>query len=142
MSVNGVPSLCYDGVPVSPASVYLYRIDADEVRRFAATGIHLYTFGMRLSDDETFATFDRMVDDLAAADPQACFFPRVYVDPPDQWLAEHGDEATTDEMGVRYIVSFASPTASCRTNWPILCPSISTPCRSIPLTASRCVTGS
>ena len=74
---NGVPSLCYDGQPVSPASVYLYRIDADEIRRFAATGIHLYTFGMRLSDDETFATFDRMVDDLAEADPQRSWPPEL-----------------------------------------------------------------
>jgi len=94
---------------LSTAAVWLFRICKDEVRRFADAGIHMFTFNMKLFEDETFALFDKMIQDLLEADSQALFFPRVFVDPPRAWLAEHQDETATDDQGkTEGRVSFAS----------------------------------
>lgn len=108
--INGPPSLLFDGKPVSPVAVYIPRIDKAEIRRFAGTGIHLYTFPVKPGDDEKFILTDKMSADLTDADPHACFFPRVNVEPSARWLKEHGENIVIDNFGRNYNLraSFAS----------------------------------
>lgn len=107
-----------DGVPVYPMAMMPEPYAADEMielscRDFAAAGIDLYseilwswaTPGQgchgwwRGPTEYDFDRLDRRIRAIIAANPNARIFPRVKLNPPQWWLAEHPDEIARNADG-------------------------------------------
>ncbi len=126
---GGVPALFINGSPV-PAAAYLCYLDGRErYGDFARAGYSLYSFpsyfagkGINADSgigpfrsgifdrrgDPDFAVFDRDVERILSADPQAFLFPRVCLDMPEWWEREFPEELNGCAGGGTCRVSMSS----------------------------------
>jgi len=96
---NGSPAVWINGKPVF-AVVYsdVGSPSIKHARRFRAAGVHLYeqcsagSLGWLESGEQDFSSVDHSIMTLLEGDPDAYFFPRVWLEPPDWWLNSHPDE--------------------------------------------------
>jgi len=127
--LHGGPAVFINGKPVFPM-VYseVPEPSARHTRQFGQAGIHLYELiGMSGGDAGDlgwvapgkfdYRGLDRRALTILSADPQAYFFPRVYVEPPSWWVDQHPDDIIrladgtgwiSDAFGSTKAVSFAS----------------------------------
>ena len=103
---NGTPTLFINGKPHNGMAWATYRPTVEVFRDFAQAGVSLYTFsgtpteaGYGLSktvwtgpDTYDYSQFDQRVLMLLEADPDAYFFPRLYVHAPKWWSEQHPDD--------------------------------------------------
>ena len=103
---NGTPTLFINGKPHNGMAWATYRPTVEVFRDFAKAGVSLYTFsgtpteaGYGLSntvwtgpDTYDYSQFDQRVLTLLEADPDAYFFPRLYVHAPKWWSEQHPDD--------------------------------------------------
>ena len=103
---NGTPTLFINGKPHNGMAWATYRPTVDVFRDFARAGVSLYTFsgtpteaGYGLSktvwtgpDTYDYSQFDQRVLMLLEANPDAYFFPRLYVHAPKWWSEQHPDD--------------------------------------------------
>ena len=96
---NGSPAIWINGKPVF-AMVYS-DVGAPSIKhaqQFRAAGVHLYEqysagdLGWTASGEQEFGAVDNSIMTLLEGDPDAYFFPRVWLEPPDWWLNSHPDE--------------------------------------------------
>ncbi len=110
---GGVPTLLIDGQPHSGMAWATYSPSLEVFGDFARAGIDLFTFsgtpteaGYGLSetvwvapDKYDYSQFDRRVQMLLEANPQAYFFPRLYLHAPAWWSAQHPDDVVQIDSG-------------------------------------------
>jgi len=110
---NGVPTLFVNGVPHNGMAYAAYGPSVEVFRDFTAAGVHLYTFsatpteaGYGLSrtswtaeGEYDFSQLDERALMVLEADPDAFFFPRLYVHAPKWWSAEHPDDVVLEDRG-------------------------------------------
>jgi len=103
---RGTPTLFINGKPHNGMAWATYRPTVEVFRDFANAGIGLYTFsgtpteaGYGLSktvwtaaDTYDYSEFDRRVLMVLEADPDAYFFPRLYLHAPKWWSEQHPDD--------------------------------------------------
>ncbi len=124
---NGSPALFLDGRPVFPAINWVSgpRPDGwefeEQARRSAGTGIHIYAFdvgkgtewvgpGPGRTGEFDFSSVESRFGRVVAADPQALFHLRVYLETghDDWWEKAHPGECEVLDDGRRNGMSFAS----------------------------------
>jgi len=103
---NGTPTLFINGRPHNGMAWATYHPTVEVFRDFAKAGVTLYTFsgtpteaGYGLSktvwtgpDTYDYSEFDQRVLMLLEANPDAYFFPRLYVHAPKWWSEQHPDD--------------------------------------------------
>jgi hypothetical protein len=106
---NGAPTLFINGAPHPGMSYMTYKPSADNFRKIGEAGVHLYSFSATPTDStynlaqtvwtgpETFdySTFDARVQMLLDADPEALFFPRLFLGTPSWWADAHPNDLVT-----------------------------------------------
>lgn len=122
---NGAPTLFLDGAPVFAGMQWLSGLvepdgsatNDDAIRAFAAAGIHLNAFtigeewrGPRPGhpDPFDFSRIEPVFRAIVAADPQAMFHLRIYLETASWWNEMHPDECEVSD-GNRLQMSYASP---------------------------------
>jgi len=116
---RGLPTLFINDVPHF-AYVYYTTATTKYIPDFAKAGVHIYSWG----DSEVipnsldmgwigpnrynYDKFDRKVEDILKADPEAYVFPRVAVTPPHWWYDLHPEEMNVYDNGEKEGVSIAS----------------------------------
>lgn len=127
--LNGSPALFINGKPFFPM-IYsqIPRIDEKHAEQFSKAGIMLYEIndvlgdfirkGWKGKDEFDFSEFDDIVFKLLRTNPDAYFFPRLWLEPPDWWINAHPEELQkyadgtgwekTDQFGGTKWPSFAS----------------------------------
>jgi len=110
---GGVPTLFVDGKPLTGLSYMTYRPDGKYFREFGEAGVHLYSFSSTPSesgyglaptawvapDRFDFSDLDRRANLVLEADPEAWFFPRLYLASPRWWDDLHPDDLVTYDPG-------------------------------------------
>lgn len=110
---RGTPTLFINGEPHSGMAWATYGPTADVFRDFTRAGVDLYTFsgtpteaGYGLSqtvwvgpDEFDYSEFDRRVLLLLSVNPDAWFFPRLYLHAPKWWSERHPDEVVITDPG-------------------------------------------
>jgi hypothetical protein len=110
---GGVPTLFIDGQPHSGMSYMTYRPDTKYFGQFGRIGVHLYSFSATPTEaayglDKTcwvapeefdYSGFEERVKMLLDADPDAYFFPRLYLSSPRWWDEKHPDDLVTFDPG-------------------------------------------
>ena len=127
---NGTPTLFINGTPHNGMAWATYHPTFEVFRDFAAAGISLYTFsgtpteaGYGLSktvwtspDTYDYSQFDERVQMLLQANPDAYFFPRLYLHAPKWWSEQHPEDivlaASSDTDHVPFIHSGGKPAPS------------------------------
>jgi hypothetical protein len=103
---NGVPTLWINGKLHNGMAWATYQPTAAVFRDFGEAGVNLYTFsgtpteaGYNLSktvwtspDTYDYSQFDHRVQMLLEANPNAYFFPRLYLHAPKWWTKQHPDD--------------------------------------------------
>jgi len=110
---HGAPTLFINGRP-SSAMVYMtYRPLAKHFATFGEAGVHLYSFsstptqaGYGLApacwtgpDTYDYSQIDRQAAEILDSDPEARFFPRLYLLSPQWWDERHPDDLVTYDPG-------------------------------------------
>jgi hypothetical protein len=102
-SLNGSPALFINDKPFSPM-VYsqIPYIDEKHAEQFTKAGIQLYEINYVLGDfirrgwkaegQYDFNEFDKIIFNLLRVNPNAYFFPRLWLEPPDWWINSHPEE--------------------------------------------------
>ena len=117
---NGTPTLFINGEPHSGAAWATYRPTVEVFRDFTEAGVNLFTFsatptesGYGLSrtawtapDEYDFSQLDERVLLLLEANPDAYFFPRLYVHAPQWWSEQHPDDIVMMDPGDGNYVPF------------------------------------
>ena len=104
---RGCPTLFVNGRPCTGLTFFFARVrdSADDVRRFARAGIHLFSGCMGLGHwmqeqgGHDFTGVDEMYRRVLDANPHALILPRVSVDiwrPPEAWLARNPGQMQVD----------------------------------------------
>ncbi len=110
---GGVPTLHINGKPDAAMSYMSYNPNTRYYTQFGKAGVHLYTFsatptesGYTLSRETWTApnTWDYSQTDersmkVLSSDPEAHFFPRLYLRAPKWWTDAHPDELVTYDPG-------------------------------------------
>ena len=110
---NGVPTLFVDGQAEAGMTWATYGPTAEVFRDFTKAGIKFYTFaatpteaGYGLSqttwkapDDYDYSQLDQRVAMLLQENPNAYFFPRLYLHAPKWWSAKHPDDCVLMDPG-------------------------------------------
>jgi hypothetical protein len=110
---GGVPTLFINGQPHSGMSYMSYRPKGEYFGQFGQLGVHLYSFSATPTEAAynltktcwvaperfDYSAFEERVKMLLDADPDAYFFPRLYLSSPRWWDAEHPDELVTFDPG-------------------------------------------
>lgn len=96
--LNGSPALFINGKPFFPM-IYsqVPHIDEKHALQFSKAGIKLYeiNYGLARWEGEgkfDFSEFDDIVLNLLRVDPDAYFFPRLWLEPPQWWREAHPEE--------------------------------------------------
>jgi len=110
---GGVPTLFINRQPHSGMSYMTYRPDGKYFGQFGRIGVHLYSFSATPSeaayglaktcwvapDRFDYSGFEERVKMLLDADPDAYFFPRLYLSSPRWWDEKHPDDLVTFDPG-------------------------------------------
>jgi hypothetical protein len=110
---GGVPTLFVNGRAQSGMSYMTYRPDGKYFGQFRRIGVHLYSFSATPTeaayglaktcwtapDEFDYSGFEERVRMLLDADPDAYFFPRLYLSSPRWWDAKHPDDLVTFDPG-------------------------------------------
>ena len=110
---HGAPTLFLNGQPSSSLVYMTYRPRARHFRQFAQAGVHLYSFsstpteaGYGLAppcwvapDRFDYSGIDAQAAQVLDEDPQAYFFPRLYLHSPAWWDERHPDHLVTYDPG-------------------------------------------
>ena len=110
---GGVPTLFINGQPHSGMSYMTYRPLGKYFGQFGRLGVHLYSFSATPSeaayalaktcwiapDQFDYSGFEERVKMLLDADPDAYFFPRLYLSSPRWWDEKHPDDLVTFDPG-------------------------------------------
>ncbi|OHB82145.1 MAG: hypothetical protein A2V98_00840 [Planctomycetes bacterium RBG_16_64_12] len=110
---GGVPTLFINGQPHSGMAWATYSPSVEVFGDFTRAGVGLFTFsgtpteaGYGLSKtvwvapgEFDYSEFDRRVGMLLEANPQAYFFPRLYLHAPAWWSAQHPDDLVLIDPG-------------------------------------------
>ncbi len=101
--LNGSPALFINGKPFFPM-IYsqIPHIDEKHAEQFTKAGIQLYEINFVLGDFVRlgwkgeglydFSEFDRIIFNLLRVNPEAYFFPRLWLEPPGWWIDAHPEE--------------------------------------------------
>ncbi len=117
---NGRPTIFINGEPHSGMAWATYRPTVDVFGDFTRAGVNLFTFsatpteaGYGLSqttwvgpDAYDYSQFDERVRLLLTANPNAYFFPRLYVHAPKWWSEQHPDDIVLMDDGRGNYVPF------------------------------------
>ena len=110
---HGAPTLLINGQPHSGMAWATYNPTLEVFQDFTRAGINLFTFsgtpteaGYGLSktvwtapDQYDYSEFDQRVMLLLQANPQAYFFPRLYLHAPKWWSQQHPDDVVLVDPG-------------------------------------------
>jgi len=110
---GGVPTLFINGHAHSGMSYMSYRPSGKYFGQFGRLGVHLYSFSATPSeaayglaktcwaapDRFDYSGFEERVKMLLDADPDAYFFPRLYLSSPRWWDEKHPDDLVTFDPG-------------------------------------------
>lgn len=110
---HGVPTLFINGQAHPGNSYMTYRPEAKNFRDMGRIGVHLYSFSATPTestynlasptwigpDEFDYSSFDARVRLLLDADPEAFFFPRLYLGTPPWWADEHPDDLVCYDPG-------------------------------------------
>jgi len=110
---GGVPTLFINGHPHSGMSYMTYHPDGKNFGEFGRHGVHLYSFSATPTeaayglaktcwtapDRFDYSGFEERVKMLLDADPDAYFFPRLYLSSPRWWDEQHPDDLVTFDPG-------------------------------------------
>ncbi len=110
---GGVPTLFINGQAHSGMSYMTYRPGGKHFGQFAKAGVHLYSFSATPTEAAyglaktcwvspgrfDYAGFEERVKMLLDADPDAYFFPRLYLSSPRWWDEQHPDDLVTFDPG-------------------------------------------
>ena len=110
---GGVPTLFINGQAHSGMSYMTYRPSGKYFGQFGRLGVHLYSFSATPSEAAyglaktcwvaperfDYSGFEERVKMLLDADPDAYFFPRLYLSSPRWWDEKHPDELVTFDPG-------------------------------------------
>jgi len=110
---HGVPTLFINGKPHNGMCYTAYGPSVEVFRDFARAGVHLYSFSATPTDagyglsqcawkvpqEYDFSQLDQRVMMVLQADPQAYFFPRLYLHAPKWWSEQHPDEVVLWDPG-------------------------------------------
>jgi hypothetical protein len=110
---GGVPTLFINGQPHSGMSYMTYRPNGKYFGQFGQLGVHLYSFSATPSEAAynlaktcwtapehfDYSGFEERVKMLLDADPDAYFFPRLYLSSPRWWDEKHPDDLVTFDPG-------------------------------------------
>jgi hypothetical protein len=110
---GGVPTLFINGRPHSGMSYMSYRPKGEYFGQFGQIGVHLYSFSATPSEaaynltktcwvapnEFDYSAFEERVKMLLDADPDAYFFPRLYLSSPRWWDEKHPDDLVTFDPG-------------------------------------------
>jgi hypothetical protein len=110
---GGVPTLFINGRPHSGMSYMSYRPKGEYFGQFGQIGVHLYSFSATPTEaaynltktcwvapgEYDYSAFEERVKMLLDADPDAYFFPRLYLSSPRWWDEKHPDELVTFDPG-------------------------------------------
>jgi beta-galactosidase len=121
VGVDGQPRLEVNGRPTAPLMVFVNPTSGDwkkglsTVRRAAAAGVNIvsfvnHSFPMPHGDQEPdYTSWDRMIDEILAANPNALLLPRFGASGmPAWWVRENPNEMMVFENGDRGMQSMAS----------------------------------
>jgi hypothetical protein len=101
--LNGSPALFINDKPFFPM-VYsqIPYIDEKHAEQFTKAGVQLYEINYVLGDfirmgwkgegQYDFSEFDKIIFNLLRVNPNAYFFPRLWLEPPDWWINSHPEE--------------------------------------------------
>lgn len=117
---KGVPTLFINDTPYS-ACTYFFCVPIEKyIKKFRDAGVKIHTWGWSATIPHSmdigwygpgrynYDAFDKQVEKILKADPQAYLFPRLAVSPPFWWYDLHHDEMCTYDSGEREGVSMAS----------------------------------
>jgi hypothetical protein len=110
---NGVPTLFINGQPSNEMTWATYGPTFEVFSDFTRAGVNLFTFaatptesGYGLSstvwkapDEYDYSQLDERVQMLLRANPNACFFPRLYIHAPQWWSDQHPDDIVLMDPG-------------------------------------------
>lgn len=110
---GGVPTLFINGQAHSGMSYMSYRPQGKYFGQFNQIGVHLYSFSATPTEaaygltktcwvapgEFDYAAFEERVKMLLDADPDAYFFPRLYLSSPRWWDEKHPEELVTFDPG-------------------------------------------
>jgi hypothetical protein len=110
---NGAPTLFINGQPHNGMAWATYGPTAEVFRDFSQAGVTLYTFsgtpteaGYGLSkttwtapDQFDYSEFDQRVLTLLSVNPNAFFFPRLYLHAPKWWSERHPEDVVLTDPG-------------------------------------------
>lgn len=115
---KGTPTLFINGKP-DPALVYMtYNPNKKYFSQFGKEGIHIYSFSATPTESAygfckkacwiepdrfDYSEFDERVEMLIKADPDAYFFPRLYLSSPRWWDEKYPDQLVNYDSGNREI---------------------------------------
>ena len=110
---HGTPMLYINGVR-NPATSYMtYEPDEKNFKAFGETGVHLYSFSATPTESSyglaplcwksehefDYANLDARAHMLFKSDPDAFFFPRLYLGTPAWWAEQHPDDLVRYDPG-------------------------------------------
>lgn len=117
---KGVPTLLINDIPYPPY-LYFFCVPLEKyIKHFHDAGVRIYTWGwgsiIPHSMDigwygpgkHDYEHFDREVEQIVKADPEAYLLPRLAVTPPSWWYDLHPDEMCVFDNGIKEGVSMAS----------------------------------
>ena len=110
---KGVPTLLINGKPHPGISYMTYRPEAKNFRDMGRIGVHLYSFSGTPTestynlapptwigpDEFDYSSFDTRVKLLLDADPEAFFFPRLFLGTPPWWADAYPGELVRYDPG-------------------------------------------
>jgi len=110
---HGAPTLFINDQPHSGMSYMTYHPNRRYFSQFGQIGVHLYSFSATPTeaayglappcwvapDRFDYSGFEERAQMLLEADPEAYFFPRLYLSSPRWWDAQHPDDLVTFDPG-------------------------------------------
>ena len=111
--IHGVPALFINGEHHPGTSYMTYHPESRNFRAMGEVGVHLYSFSATPtestydlagivwlgSDEFDYSGFEERVNMLLESDPDAVFFPRLYLGTPPWWADEHPDDLVQYDPG-------------------------------------------